>query len=54
LPLCAPAPRQYTARSLHKDDADRAQHQAMGFEEGWGAAADQLVALVKSLRGGAQ
>jgi uncharacterized protein YndB with AHSA1/START domain len=41
----------YTARALHKDDADRAKHEEMGFNEGWNAALDQLVELVKSMKG---
>jgi len=36
-----------TARSLHADAATRAQHEAMGFHAGWGAALDQLAALVR-------
>lgn len=33
----------------HWSDADREQHLAMGFENGWNAAADQLNDLAKSL-----
>ena len=36
---------RYTARALHKDREIRDQHAAMGFHEGWGAAAAQLDAL---------
>ena len=39
----------YTARALHASDADRAAHEAMGFHDGWGAAADQLAQLAASL-----
>ena len=39
----------YIARAQHKDAATRDQHAAMGFEPGWGAAADQLDALALSL-----
>ena len=33
----------------HWSEEDRAQHLAMGFEQGWNAAADQLNELAKSL-----
>lgn len=39
----------YVARALHWSAEDKAQHEAMGFHEGWGAAADQLVALAQTL-----
>ncbi|MFA5082870.1 MAG: SRPBCC family protein [Hydrogenophilaceae bacterium] len=39
---------RYTATVLHENSAARAQHAAMHFEEGWGKALDQLVALVKT------
>lgn len=38
---------RYTARALHRNEADRAKHEKMGFHEGWGAACDQLVAYIK-------
>lgn len=37
----------YHARALHKDENDRAAHDAMGFQAGWGKAFDQLEALMK-------
>ena len=40
---------RYTALVLHRDEADRQKHDAMGFQDGWGKAFDQLVALVKTL-----
>lgn len=40
---------RYTAIAIHKDEDARNQHEAMGFHEGWGAALDQLVALVKTM-----
>lgn len=40
---------RYTALVLHRDAADRQKHEAMGFQDGWGRAFDQLVALVKRL-----
>lgn len=39
----------YIARAFHKDEAARKQHQEMGFEQGWGAALDQLVELAKTI-----
>lgn len=39
----------YTARALHKDADGRKQHEEMGFQQGWGIALDQLVALVRKL-----
>ncbi|WP_236950362.1 SRPBCC family protein [Mycobacterium sp. MS1601] len=39
---------RYTAIALHDNAAARKQHEAMGFHEGWGAALDQLVALVEN------
>lgn len=39
---------KYTAYVLHKDAEAKAQHEAMGFEQGWGAAFNQLVELIKS------
>jgi uncharacterized protein YndB with AHSA1/START domain len=41
---------RYTATVIHADEAGCNQHAAMGFEAGWGAALDQLVAMIK--RGG--
>lgn len=40
---------RYTARVRHWTAEDLAQHEAMGFEQGWGIATDQLEALVKRL-----
>jgi uncharacterized protein YndB with AHSA1/START domain len=39
---------RYIAMARHKDEAVRAQHEEMGFHEGWGIALDQLVAMVKA------
>ncbi|WP_306251110.1 SRPBCC family protein [Parvularcula sp. IMCC14364] len=39
----------YTATALHKNDADRQQHEEMGFLNGWGTALDQLSSLVETL-----
>jgi uncharacterized protein YndB with AHSA1/START domain len=37
----------YRAHVLHKDAADRARHEEMGFHDGWGTVAAQLAALVE-------
>ncbi len=37
----------YRATVTHADEAGCQKHAAMGFEAGWGAALDQLVAMVK-------
>lgn len=39
---------RYTATVRHGDVAGYEKHKAMGFEQGWGTALDQLVAYVKS------
>jgi uncharacterized protein YndB with AHSA1/START domain len=38
---------EYTAIVKHADEAGCAKHAAMGFEAGWGAALDQMVAMIK-------
>jgi uncharacterized protein YndB with AHSA1/START domain len=43
------AQTRYTATVMHRDEADRSKHEAMGFHEGWGTALDQLIALAKSM-----
>lgn len=40
---------RYIARAMHWTDEAKQEHEAMGFHEGWGKAADQLEALAKSL-----
>lgn len=40
---------RYRAEVLHATPEARAQHEAMGFEAGWGAAADQLATLAAAL-----
>lgn len=37
---------RYTAKALHWTEEDKKAHEAMGFHEGWGAATDQLAALL--------
>jgi uncharacterized protein YndB with AHSA1/START domain len=41
---------RYTAQVMHADETGREKHAAMGFEQGWGKALDQLVDSVKHLR----
>jgi uncharacterized protein YndB with AHSA1/START domain len=38
---------RYTATVMHAEEAGCQKHASMGFEAGWGAALDQLVAMVK-------
>jgi uncharacterized protein YndB with AHSA1/START domain len=38
---------KYTALVQHQNVAARIAHEKMGFEEGWGACLDQLVAFIK-------
>ena len=40
---------RYIARVRHWTVADTAQHEAMGFVQGWGTCADQLEALARTL-----
>ena len=40
---------KYTALVLHTNKEDRAKHENMHFQEGWGLALDQLVAMVKAM-----
>ena len=39
---------KYTAIARHKNEADRKKHADMGFEQGWGICADQMVKLMKA------
>lgn len=39
----------YHALALHPDAEGKAQHEAMGFHDGWGKAFDQLVELARTL-----
>ena len=39
---------RYTARARHWTQEAMKQHEEMGFEEGWGACADQLKALAEA------
>jgi uncharacterized protein YndB with AHSA1/START domain len=40
---------KYTAMAIHRDEGARKVHEGMGFQDGWGKALDQLVALAKKL-----
>lgn len=40
---------RYSARVIHRDDADARKHDEMGFQQGWGAALDQLAAEVPNV-----
>ena len=40
---------EYVATARHWNEATMKQHEAMGFHEGWGAAADQLAELLKTV-----
>jgi len=41
---------RYTARAMHKDDADRQKHADMGFDVGWSKALDQLIAIAEHIK----
>lgn len=38
---------RYRAVAIHGNQTLRKRHEEMGFQEGWGAALDQLVDLMK-------
>ena len=40
---------QYTALVMHGTEQDRKKHEDMGFQEGWGAALDQLIVHMKTI-----
>lgn len=42
---------KYTARVLHGDAESCKRHAAMGFSEGWGAAFEQLLGVVRGMQG---
>jgi uncharacterized protein YndB with AHSA1/START domain len=39
---------RYTAVAVHRDEAGRKKHEEMGFHQGWGTVADQMVAYIKA------
>ncbi len=40
---------RYAARARHWTPEDRAQHESMGFHQGWGRCADQMAVLAAAL-----
>jgi uncharacterized protein YndB with AHSA1/START domain len=40
---------EYTATAMHRNSADRDQHEKLGFHDGWGTVTRQLAELVESL-----
>lgn len=42
---------EYTARVMHKDGADAAQHVQLGFYDGWGTVTRQLAELTERAEG---
>lgn len=42
-----PSGTDYSAMAMHRNDADRASHEEMGFHEGWGTVTEQLAKLVE-------
>ena len=40
----------YKAVAMHKDGADRDQHEKMGFQDGWGTVAGQLAEYANGLK----
>lgn len=40
---------KYSALVMHANPASRQRHQDMGFQDGWGTALEQLVALAKTM-----
>ena len=38
---------RYRATALHKDAETKKKHEEMGFHHGWGAALDQMVAMIQ-------
>lgn len=43
-----PEGTEYTATAMHRNGADRAQHEQLGFHDGWGTVTRQLAELVES------
>jgi hypothetical protein len=39
----------YSVLVLHKDEAGRKRHEEMGFHEGWGTCADQLIEVARQV-----
>jgi len=45
------AATHYKAVVLHNNVEDRAKHEQMGFQDGWGAAYDQLIEMTQRVKG---
>lgn len=45
-----PKGTKYTALAVHRDEEGRKKHEEMGFQDGWGTALDQLVAVAKKMK----
>lgn len=45
-----PKGTKYTALVMHKDEEGCKTHEKMGFHDGWGAAFEQLLVLVKGMK----
>lgn len=43
-----PEGTEYTATAMHRSQADRDQHEDLGFHDGWGTVIGQLATLVES------
>jgi uncharacterized protein YndB with AHSA1/START domain len=41
---------KYTAIVMHSDEESRQKHDALGFQDGWGKALEQLVEQMKTVR----
>ena len=41
---------RYRATALHKDEETKKKHEEMGFHHGWGAALDQMVAMIQAAK----
>ena len=46
-----PAGTNYVAHVMHKNNADRAMHEELGFYDGWGTVIAQLANLVEGAAG---
>lgn len=45
-----PSGTDYFAHVMHRSPADRAMHEQLGFDDGWGTVIEQLAALVEPRR----
>jgi uncharacterized protein YndB with AHSA1/START domain len=42
-----PLGTEYVAHALHRSEADRRQHEALGFYDGWGTVTEQLARIAE-------